>query len=287
MQSKAGVQPQIDFLTIGHICYDLVPDGRVVGGAAAYTAMTAQALGCRPAVVTSAAPDEKWPVEWPGIAIHTIDSPATTVFENVYQPAGRVQTIHSVAGRLDAASVPPSWTRSPLVFLGPIANEIDPDIIHLFSDSVVGVGPQGWMRRWDERGRVYAVDWQDVATVLPLAAVTFISTEDLSDLSLIDAYARMANVLVVTDGSKGCTVYFRGEARTFPAPEVTLVDATGAGDIFAAAYLIRLHQTRGDYWEAAIFANRVASRSVTRFGLSAKAEAIRRLMSESIRQPAR
>lgn len=286
MQSTADIHPQIDFLTIGHVCYDLVAGGRVAGGAAAYTAMTAQALGCRAAIVTSAASADNWTAELPGIPIHVVDAPATTHFENVYHPAGRVQTIHSVAGRLGAAQVPPSWTRAPLVFLGPIANEVDPGIIRLFSDSVVGVGPQGWMRRWDERGRVYAVDWEDATDILPLAAVTFISTEDVSDPRHIDAYARAANVLVVTDGSNGCSVYFRGERRSFSAPEAAMVDATGAGDIFAAAYLLRFLQTRGDYWEAAVFANRVASRSVTRFGLKDKAEAIRRLMSESLHQPA-
>lgn len=282
MQSNVDARLQIDFLAIGHICYDLVDGGRVVGGAAAYSAMAAQALGCRPAVVTSSAANENWAAELPGVPIHVVESPDTTIFENVYQPAGRVQTIHSVAGRLDATNVPPAWTRAPLVLLGPIANEVDPGIIRLFSDSIVGVGPQGWMRRWDERGRVSAVDWADAAAILPLAAVTFIGPEDLNDLSLIDEYARLANILVVTQGAGGCTVHFRGEQRSFPAPEVTLVDATGAGDIFATAYLLRLHQTRGDYWEAAIFANRVASRSVTRFGLRAKADAIRRLMSETL-----
>jgi len=282
MQSAAITQPQVDFLTIGHVCYDLVPGGRVVGGAAAYTAMTVQALGHRPAIVTSAASNEDWSVELPGIPIHAIYSPETTVFENVYRPTGRVQTIHSVAGLLGADSVPLPWTRAPLVFLGPIANEIDPAIIQLFSNSVVGVGPQGWMRRWDERGHVYAVDWDDAAGIMPMAAVTFISVEDLSDPSLIDEYVMRANVLVVTQGSSGCAVYFRGERRSFSVPEVTVVDTTGAGDIFAAAYLSRFYQTRGDCWEAAVFANRVASCSVTHFGLKSKAEAIRRLMGEDI-----
>ena len=43
-------------------------------------------------------------------------------------------------------------------------------------------------------------------------------------------------------------------------------DATGAGDVFAAAFFVRLLETR-DPWEAARFANRVAAVSVTRPGL--------------------
>jgi sugar/nucleoside kinase (ribokinase family) len=45
------------------------------------------------------------------------------------------------------------------------------------------------------------------------------------------------------------------------------VDATGAGDIFAAAFFIRLFSTR-DPWEAARFATLIASHSVTRMGLN-------------------
>ncbi len=86
----------------------------------------------------------------------------------------------------------------------------------------------------------------------------------------------MAPLLIVTEGAKGCTVHYRGEARHFPAP------AMSAGDIFAAAYLVRLLQTDGNYWEAAEFANRIAAHSVTRQGLPAKMEAIRCLMADSL-----
>jgi sugar/nucleoside kinase (ribokinase family) len=44
------------------------------------------------------------------------------------------------------------------------------------------------------------------------------------------------------------------------------VDATGAGDIFAAAFFARRFQTR-DAWEAARFATNLAAYSVTRVGL--------------------
>ena len=46
------------------------------------------------------------------------------------------------------------------------------------------------------------------------------------------------------------------------------MDATGAGDIFAAAFFVRLSATR-DPWAAARFATQLAARSVTRRGLDA------------------
>lgn len=44
------------------------------------------------------------------------------------------------------------------------------------------------------------------------------------------------------------------------------VDATGAGDIYAAAFFTRLYATR-DPWEAARFATQLSAYSVTRTGL--------------------
>ena len=55
MFTQSPDPPPVDYLAIGHICYDLLPGGRAVGGAAAYGASVAEALGCRAGIVTSAA----------------------------------------------------------------------------------------------------------------------------------------------------------------------------------------------------------------------------------------
>ena len=279
MSSETPAYPPVDFLALGHICRDVISGGFAVGGAAAYAAAVASALGCRAAIVTSATEEAEWSAELPGIPVHNVAANESTVFENIYTPTGRIQLIHAVADGLAADAVPPLWARAPVVFLGPIANEVDAGIIHLFSNSIIGVGPQGWMRRWDDEGRVFQVEWESAAAILPMAAVTFLSTEDLADPSLIDAYARLTPLLIVTDGANGCAVHHQGDVRRFPAPEVSVVDTTGAGDIFAAAYLVRLYQTDGNFWEAAVFANRVAAHSVMYQGLADKMGAIRQLMT--------
>ncbi len=285
MSLDAPPQPPVDFLAIGHICHDLVPGGRLTGGAAAYSGLTAVALGCRAGVVTSAAAEDDWGAAFPELAVEQVLAPATTVFENVYTPAGRVQTIHAVAGRLLPEHVPATWTRTPIVHLGPIANEIDPSVIQLFSNSTVGVGPQGWLRRWDAAGRVSPTAWQGAAEVLPLAAVTFLSEEDLLDATMLDDTRRLARVVVLTQGERGCTVFCRDETRSFPAPPVEVIDPTGAGDIFAAAYLVRFCQTDGNVWTAAEFANHIAAQAITRRGLRAKMDVIRQVSHELMHSP--
>jgi len=286
MQTDFAPYPPIDYLAVGHVCRDVTPGGYITGGSVAYSTAVAQALGCRSGIVTSSAPRDVFEEVSPSISIHHVDSPATTVFENIYTTTGRTQIIHAVAGDLTVGHIPPLWSRAPMVHLGPIANEVDPSIIHLFSNSMVCVVPQGWMRRWDEKGRVYRVEWEDADEILPLAAVSILSVEDLPDSSMIEDFAELARLLVVTDGPNGCTVYWNNEVRAFPAPTVKAVDLTGAGDVFAAAYLVRLFQTGGDAWDAAEFANRVAACSVTRSGLLGKATAIRRLLAEETRQEA-
>ena len=63
-------------------------------------------------------------------------------------------------------------------------------------------------------------------------------------------------------------VLVRGDEEVVvPVTRVTPVDATGAGDVFAAAFLIRLTET-GDAGQAATFANAVASFSVEGPGVS-------------------
>jgi sugar/nucleoside kinase (ribokinase family) len=132
----------------------------------------------------------------------------------------------------------------------------------------VGFTPQGWLRRWDERGNIRLIKWPRIKDLLPSASAIVLSLEDLkNDLQAAREMATYCNILAVTVSASGALVFWRGEERKIRAPRVEEVDATGAGDIFAAAFFIRLHQTK-DPWESARFANLLASASVTRRGLA-------------------
>jgi sugar/nucleoside kinase (ribokinase family) len=86
------------------------------------------------------------------------------------------------------------------------------------------------------------------------------------DAKLVEALAAACRLLALTEGAAGARVYWNGDVRRIQAPPAAQVDPTGAGDVFAAAFFIRLFDTR-DPWEAARFANQLASTSVTRPGL--------------------
>lgn len=259
-----------DYLVIGHLTRDVTPAGMTAGGTVAYAAYAAHVLGSRTAAVTSAGPDFDVESALPEITVHCVPAARTTTFENSYDDGKRRQRLHSLAAPLKAEHVPAAWRRTPIVHLGPVAGEVDEEMIHHFSNSLVGLTPQGWLRGWDEQGTVFARRWDRARELLPLAAAVVLSDEDLPDEAALQAYRRWARLLALTHGAGGCTIYLGDESRHFPAPSVPAQNLTGAGDVFAAAFFIRLYQTKGNPWEAATFANEMAAQSVTQPDLPSK-----------------
>jgi sugar/nucleoside kinase (ribokinase family) len=155
--------------------------------------------------------------------------------------------------------VPVEWRGAPIVHLGPLARELDPRFAKLFSNALVGVTPQGWLRQWDESKRVSMRPWEEAREILPHVDVLVLSEEDLNgDTSLMDEYAGLTRVAVMTQGREGCVVFAQGASRHVPGFPAREIDPTGAGDVFAAAFFIRLQETQ-DPFDAARFANATAS----------------------------
>jgi sugar/nucleoside kinase (ribokinase family) len=265
MNAITQLEP-VDYLVIGHITRDLTQAGPKIGGTAAYSALTAKAIGAKVGIVTS------WGCEIPAhslVGIKIINHPVenSTTFENIYTPGGRLQVIHNLAGPLNGNSIPNRWLNTPIVHLGPIAGEVAPKLASLFPNSMVGVTPQGWFRSWDENGHIHPTRWNQAEEVLSKAEAVVLSTEDVGgDEEIIEEMAALSPVFVVTEGYSGARVFWHGDVRRLHAPDVDEVDATGAGDIFSAAFFTQYHKTRNP-WEAARFANLLASKSVTREGL--------------------
>jgi len=265
MSNLAVLEP-VDYLVIGHVAHDLTPEGFRLGGTAAYSALTAQALGLRVGIVTASGPETSL-AALNDIPTLVLDSPRSTTFENIYTEHRRIQYLRAQATRIDLSHVPAAWRNASIIHLGPIANEVDATLPADFSPSVLGLTPQGWMRRWDAEGRVSRTDWVNADSSLARAGAVVISREDVeSDDEMIEHMAHQTRVLAVTESAAGAVLYWNGDRRRFRAPEVKETDATGAGDVFAAAFFIRLFKTR-DPWEATRFATLLASCSVTRPGL--------------------
>lgn len=259
--------PPIDYLVIGHITRDLGPQGATAGGTAAYSGLTAAALGLRVGAVTSFGSDMHM-TRLGDVWIHAVRAAQTTTFTNEYTPSGRRQRITGRAQELMLDHVPLEWRTARWVHLGPVANEVDPALAAAFPQSSLGLTPQGWFRDWDREGNITIIPWAARKPALAAARAVVLSLEDVGgEEEAIKGIAEACPLLVVTDGAHGARVYFEGRMRMVPAPAVIPVDPTGAGDIFAAAFFAALDQG-GETLQAARFATAAATHSVTRRGLA-------------------
>ena len=246
-----------DFLAIGVVTKDISPEGYTIGGAVTYSAMTALRLGLAPAVVTSAASDLDLESAMEGVQLHVVPSRTTATFENVYDAGNRRQRVVEVAAPIAAADLPLGWRNAPLVLLGPLVGELRDDLAPSFGHSVVMASMQGWLRQWDDEGFVTPAAW-DGREVLPHVGAAICSVEDFEDEGLIDVWKEMVPVLIVTMGNRGARLHYCGAWHHIDPFEAQEVDPTGAGDVFATAYLVRYRET-SDVLESALFASCVAS----------------------------
>ncbi|MCL4505712.1 MAG: PfkB family carbohydrate kinase [Chloroflexi bacterium] len=243
------------------------PEGPTAGGTVTYSSRAARAFVPGVKVLTAADADFDTRSAFPDISVCRVDAPATTQFRNIYTPAGRVQMVSPCPVTLQPANLTSDMRRSRIAHLAPVCNEVSAAIVDAVDrETFVGITPQGWMRRWDQAGRVTsrADNWVDAGAVLARANAVVISIDDVAgDWDVARRWAAQTPLLVVTQGALGCTAFSDHSPIHVPAPTVQEVEPTGAGDIFATVLFIALQ--RGDaLWAACEHANCIAAQSVTR-----------------------
>lgn len=256
-----------DYLVIGHMAKDKIPDGAILGGTCSYSALTAHKLGQRTAAVTSYGPDIPSLAALDEIDIENVPHPYSTTFENIYEGGRRRQIWSAKAGMLSLDDVPVAWRKAPIVHLAALSQEISPAMCAQFPDSLLCVTAQGWLRGRDSNDNVIYQPHPELEAWLSGIDVLVLSLADLfGDQEAVNRLLNAVKVGVETLGPKGCRVYHDGQIIDVPVRPETEVDPTGAGDIFATAFFIRYKET-GDFMKAAQFANACASLSVLRLGM--------------------
>jgi sugar/nucleoside kinase (ribokinase family) len=270
-----------DFIAIGHASRDLLPDGNWrLGGGVSYAGVTASRLGWRVGILTSAPADVLSALQeaLPDAAIVNVPAHEATTFENIYDATGRRQFLRACAAALTLDHLPAAWAEARIVLLAPVAQEVDPSFAVAFPHALIAAAPQGWLRRWDAQGTVSPGPLDVALQLLPQVRALILSRDDLlppgasaeqkeqAD-AIIAGWARGVPLVAVTRGADGVDL-FAGNApvELFAAVAAREVDPTGAGDVFAAAFLCWLEHTANA--RAAIeFANHVAACSVERVGV--------------------
>jgi 1D-myo-inositol 3-kinase len=261
-----------DFVAIGHVTLDRFGEATRPGGSALYAAVTAHRLGLSVGLLTSHGDD--FPLEVIPSKIEVISVPAadTTLFEHRQEPSGRVSHVRSVAGPLTADDVPDDWRDASLSLLAPVVDEVDPMIATLFTDGAVGAAAQGWVRQVKPDGLVIPRAWQSPERLLQSVQALFLSREDIrgQEATVVEWFQRMP-VGVLTADRVGALLFVNGERYEVEPRRANEIDPTGAGDVFAATFLIQ-YQRDGDPWLAAAAAACAGSLAVEGEGWSAVAD---------------
>ena len=259
-------RPSVRFVIIGHLTRDIVPGGYTIGGTAAYSGITAHRMGAEVTLLTRACPDDVQHPSLRDLEIINLPSKHTTTFLNVYHNDIRTQHVRVVAGPIFAADVPQRLYEADVVHLAPLVQEVDPAIAPKV-EGMLASTPQGWMREWDSQGRVKAVPWYSAGRILPyLDTIIFSDADLIGDLSILPTILETVPIVATTKAAAGCVLYVEGTRYKIPTRPAEEVDPTGAGDTFAAAFLVALHETK-DPIQAAYFANVTASMGVEARGI--------------------
>ena len=257
------------YLLVGTVTKDLQSDNSfTIGGTVTYASTIAKNLGWKPVVITRAAPDFTPPEHLTDVEWHILPATCTTTFRNDYYPEGRIQTIGPIAESITQADIPAIYQHVAIVHACPLAQDVAPEVVSAFDQTLLAATPQGWLRQWDETGIVSLGGWKKMETIFPRFQAIVISIEDVEgNWDIVERWAKQLSILIVTQGEAGCTIFHQGQQEGIPTRSANPIDLTGAGDVFATAFFIRLCETN-DLRQSAQFANVTASMAIERLGVA-------------------
>ena len=191
-----------------------------------------------------------------------VDEPSetTTTFDIRYSGDAREVRLRELASPIEGKGLPEGWGDADVVMLAPVFQEVSTSLAGRFPGALLGIAPQGWLRRTSAEGRVEATDWYD-AEALERADVVVLSEMDLTGGRIPDRWLDHEGIFVLTRGRRGAVMRYEGRWYDIPAYPAREVDPTGAGDVFAAAFLIRYFES-SDAFAAGLFASCAASLQV-------------------------
>lgn len=262
-------------LIVGHTTHDRYDDDIRAGGCAYYGAKVYEALGDDVHLATLVGEDFQCAWELDGLEKTVKRHGETTFFANLYPARGpRLQLVAAWAPMIRPEMFDEAVLDDEVVHLAPVLGELD---LAEWKDAVdpelLAINVQGWIKIPDPdagaRPDISMPDGADVIVQRPWEVtveelegvdVASLSDEDLIDQGdLKERLIEAIPVVAVTHGDEGASIYVDGEeTRLGIYEEADVVDPTGAGDTFAAAFVHRLH-AGDDPVEAGRFASAAAS----------------------------
>ncbi|MBN1779663.1 hypothetical protein JW948_00925 [bacterium] len=220
-----------------------------IGGVPVYAGLTWRLCGVKTLIVSNIA-DRDEPVHrlfsGLGFDLPSGTTQRTTSFINSYDGDNRSQSMPHAAETIMPDQIIGAWGETAHIHLGPLhPQDLSPDIYGLdFGSRLVFLDVQG-LTRAVRHGRIVPAVFPEIEKAL--TAAHFIKTDE-SELNLILEYlqipvTRMASMfhiqeIIETRAHTGGVVHSSDASYFFDAaPKQEIIDTTGAGDVFFAAYL--------------------------------------------------
>jgi len=279
-----------DLVAIGNPVYDLISTPRtktrerILSGCSTNACLAAKRLGLGEVVLVGNVGSDfgqRFQAEMKlyGIkAINTGSSDLTTGFSLTYDERGdRTLKVIANAGKIPIRSVWSECRETRYLLLGPVLYELDAEAIVDLLRSASGkvfLDPQGLLRRLRNDGEVEHFCERETFKRL-VASVDFVKPNELEAevITGLQDHVESARILVewgakvaiVTLGEKGSIACQRGTCFSVPAFSTTAIDPTGAGDVYAGAFLAEYDRTR-DLGSSCLYASAAASIMVESIG---------------------
>lgn len=196
-------------------------------------------------------------------------------FENDYTAGDRHQ--HARMGaRVELSDIPPGAFKADALLVGPVLQDIDLSILAARRSGLLMLDVQGILRYLTSANQVVERMESDVAMAIRHCDILKLNTREAKlitstghiDTALKKLYLLGPNLIIITNASKGAHIYDGARFIHLSTPKLPVIDPTGAGDTFAAAFLLG-YLDSCDPVIAGQFAVTAAALSTRGFGTSA------------------
>lgn len=282
-----GKMRAFDIVTVGHFSIDHVRSPRAnafkraLGGSPAYVSFSARKLGARVGVVSKVGAD--FPETYVNMlkrggidlfGLKRVKDSVTTSFALEYSNEKRRLLLKSRAPPIHLEDISLEF-RAATIHIAPIAGEISSEVVDALraKADVLSLDPQGLLRQFDAKGETSLKKWK-ANGILERVDVYKSSLREVRAVAgksnLKVAMKRLGDfgikVVIVTLGRKGTALFFDKTFHRIPAfPLRKLIDPTGAGDVFAGAFLAEYSCKKDPLWCACV-GSAAASFKVETFG---------------------
>ncbi|MFB0544346.1 MAG: carbohydrate kinase family protein [Asgard group archaeon] len=265
-----------------------------LGGPPAYAGLTTVKLGASVGIVSVVGKD--FPEEYLHfLASKNIDisgvnkrgDHSTKFVHNYTRNGERFSKLITTAEEINKKDIPEIYLKARSFLISPVMHEISPDFISWLRKSVgkrplIGVDPQGFLRMINPDGTVYLeclIDFDEImryADILSPSeeeafAITKIKRNNLDEIINV-LKKKQKGIFLITRGSEGSIVIDIKERKKTvfkipPCKPKKVVDTTGAGDAFLAAFIIK-HLWSEDVLQSARVASAATSFLIEEKGTS-------------------